>query len=173
MTEQAVEPAIKTAVRPQKRPGGLGAEPMTLADIEGEAHVRRQCGMDELDRVLGGGIVEGSVVLVGGDPGVGKSTLLLQVCGRLAGAGARVLYVTGEESARQIKLRANRLHVQADTLWILAENAMDDILARFEALQPSFMVVDSIQTVYRPELSAAPGSVSQVRECASLLLRAA
>lgn len=108
MTEQAVEPAIKTAVRPQKRPGGLGAEPMTLADIEGEAHVRRQCGMDELDRVLGGGIVEGSVVLVGGDPGVGKSTLLLQVCGRLAGAGARVLYVTGEESARQIKLRANR-----------------------------------------------------------------
>ena len=173
MTEQAVEPAIKTAVRPQKRPGGLGAEPMTLADIEGEAHVRRQCGMDELDRVLGGGIVEGSVVLVGGDPGVGKSTLLLQVCGRLAGAGARVLYVTGEESARQIKLRANRLHVQADTLWILAENAMDDILARFEALQPSFMVVDSIQTVYRPELSAAPGSVSQVRECASLLMRAA
>lgn len=146
---------------------------LLLSDIGDEAQARRSCGMEELDRVLGGGIVEGSITLVGGDPGVGKSTLLLQACGYLAGTGGRVLYVTGEESARQIKLRARRLSIDADSLWVLAENAMDDIEARFGELQPDFMVIDSIQTVYRPELSAAPGSVSQVRECASQLMRMA
>lgn len=146
---------------------------LRLAEIGDEAQARRGCGMEELDRVLGGGIVEGSITLVGGDPGVGKSTLLLQACGYLAETGGRVLYVTGEESARQIKLRARRLGIDADSLWVLAENAMDDIGVRFVELQPDFMVVDSIQTVYRPELSAAPGSVSQVRECASQLMRMA
>ena len=146
---------------------------LLLNEIDDDVQVRRSCGIAELDRVLGGGIVEGSVTLVGGDPGIGKSTLLLQTCGHLAEGGSRVLYVTGEESARQIKLRAKRLGVSADKLWVLAENAMDDIEARFQELQPDFMVVDSIQTVYRPELSAAPGSVSQVRECASQLIRLA
>lgn len=161
------------AAKPLKRPGGSGVPVLPLREIDDAAQTRQSCGIGELDRVLGGGIVEGSVTLIGGDPGVGKSTLLLQACGKLSETGARVLYVTGEESARQIKLRATRLSVQGDGLWVLAENAMDDIEARFQELQPDFMVVDSIQTVYRPELSAAPGSVSQVRECASLLIRLA
>ena len=160
-----------SAVKPMKRPAGSGQPMLLLSEIGDEAQARRSCGIGELDRVLGGGIVEGSVTLVGGDPGVGKSTLLLAACGHLAESGARVLYVTGEESARQVKLRARRLGVAADRLWVLAENAMTDIEARFLELAPDFMVVDSIQTVYRPELSAAPGSVSQVRECAALLTR--
>lgn len=170
MAEQVIEP--ETPAKTLKRPQGNGAAALELHEIKDEGQVRRACGIEELDRVLGGGIVEGSATLVGGDPGVGKSTLLLQACGHLAAEGARVLYVTGEESARQIKLRAGRLHVDARGLWILAENAMDDILERFMELKPDYMVVDSIQTVYKPELSTAPGSVSQVRECAASLIRA-
>ncbi len=173
LVEHMVETVAETQDKPMKRPGGMGMPARQLSEIDDEAQARRSCGIDELDRVLGGGIVEGSVTLVGGDPGVGKSTLLLQACGKLAEAGGRVLYVTGEESARQIKLRARRLHVETEGVWVLAENAMNDIVTRFEELQPDFLVVDSIQTVYRPELSAAPGSVSQVRECSSLLIRLA
>lgn len=174
LTEQSA-PALQAApaAKPLKRQGGTGMPVQLLSEIDDETQVRKSCGIEELDRVLGGGIVEGSMMLVGGDPGVGKSTLLLQVCGHLAEGGSRVLYVTGEESARQIKLRARRLEVQPDGLWVLAENALDDIEARFNELQPDFMVVDSIQTVYRPELAAAPGSVSQVRECAAQLMRMA
>ena len=174
MEEHTEEPKqAAPAAKALKRPAGAGAPALRLSDIDDDQSPRRQCGIDELDRVLGGGIVEGSVTLVGGDPGVGKSTLLLQACDRLAAQGGRVLYITGEESARQIKLRARRLGVSADSLWILAENAMNDIEARFAELSPDFVVVDSIQTVYRPELSSAPGSVSQVRECAQLLIRLA
>jgi DNA repair protein RadA/Sms len=129
--------------------------------------------MGELDRVLGGGVVEGSVMLVGGDPGIGKSTLLLQVSAYLANMGARVLYITGEESARQLKLRALRLGITAKELYILAENAMDAVEERFLQLQPAYVVVDSIQTMYRPDLSGAPGSVSQVRESAGVYMRLA
>jgi len=171
MFEQVATPDTPEKSKARKRPGGSGAPPLRLEDISEEAQARRSCGIEELNRVLGGGIVEGSVTLLGGDPGVGKSTLLLQVCGKLAEAGATVLYVAGEESARQVKLRARRLDLSSSHLWILAENAMDDIEERFHALAPDFCVVDSIQTVYRPEMSAAPGSVSQVRECASLLIR--
>lgn len=168
MQEHLPEPPVSG--KAQKRPGGNSSQMVQLHEIDDEQQDRRSCGISELDRVLGGGIVEGSVTLVGGDPGVGKSTLLLQVCGMLADAGAKVLYVTGEESARQIKLRARRLNVSPAGLWVLAENAMDTIQERFHTLAPDFCVVDSIQTVYRPEMSAAPGSVSQVRECASLLI---
>ncbi len=174
LQEFVPEPAAPAVgAKPLKRQGGAGLAPLKLSEIDDAAQERRSCGIGELDRVLGGGIVEGSVTLVGGDPGVGKSTLLLQACGNLAASGARVLYVTGEESARQIKLRARRLTVAADGLWVLAENALSDIETRFTELGPDFMVVDSIQTVYRPELSAAPGSVSQVRECAAQLARMA
>lgn len=173
MQEQTPVVTVAVAEKAKKRPGGTGSAARKLAEIGDDDAVRKRCGIDELDRVLGGGIVEGSVTLVGGDPGVGKSTLLLQVCDKLAAQGARVLYITGEESARQIKLRAKRLGVAADSLWILAENAMDDIEARFLSVAPDFAVVDSIQTVYRPELSSAPGSVSQVRECAQMLMRLA
>ena len=110
-------------------------------------------------------------MLIGGEPGVGKSTLLLQVCTYLAGKGKRVLYVTGEESARQLKLRANRLKVGECPMMVLAENAMDAVNAKLEALSPDYVVVDSIQTMYRPDMASAPGSVSQVRESTSMLMR--
>ena len=121
--------------------------------------------------MLGGGIVEGSLMLVGGEPGVGKSTLLLQVCARMARMGKRVLYVTGEESTRQIRLRADRLGVGHEEILVLAENAMDAIEEKLNTIQPDFAVIDSIQTMYRPDLASAPGSVSQVRESAAVLMR--
>ena len=164
-------PAAKDT--PLKHRPGTGSEAMPLNAISDEAQSRALTGMGELDRVLGGGVVEGSVMLVGGDPGIGKSTLLLQVSAHLAGAGGRVLYITGEESARQLKLRALRLGIHATELYILAENAMDAVEEKFQKLQPAYVVVDSIQTMYRPDLSGAPGSVSQVRESAGVYMRLA
>lgn len=161
----------EVAAKPNKQRGGTGASAQLLADVETGAEIHVHTGMDEFDRVLGGGIVEGSLLLIGGEPGVGKSTLLLQICANLSGLGKRVLYVSGEESARQIKMRAVRLGVAKKNLLVLAENAMDAIEAKLNELQPDYVVIDSIQTVYRPEMSSAPGSVSQVRECASLLMR--
>ena len=144
-----------------------------LFDIDERDSQRCTTGMEEMDRVLGGGAVEGSLVLIGGDPGIGKSTLLLQASGLLAGAGKRVLYVTGEESSRQIAMRARRLGIAAGELRVLAETDLERILAQCEAVQPDFLVVDSVQTVYRPEIHSAAGSVSQVRECTSALARVA
>ena len=128
-------------------------------------------GIGELDRVLGDGLVPGAVVLLGGEPGVGKSTLLLQICSMLAQAGKTVLYISGEESARQIKLRAKRVGAGHEGLLVLAENAMDEIEDKLEKTAHDLVIVDSIQTMYRPEMASAPGSVSQVRECASLFMR--
>ncbi|MCI5937749.1 MAG: DNA repair protein RadA [Eubacterium sp.] len=134
----------------------------------------RQCtGIGELDRVLGGGIVPGSLILVGGDPGIGKSTLLLQVCRALSQKAVKVLYVSGEESARQIKMRAERMGEFSDDLYLYAETSMGSILEQVEALQPTVMIVDSIQTIYEESVDAAPGSVSQVREITSTLLKTA
>ena len=153
-----------------QRPG-TGAAPLLLKDIPEDTTMRTPTGIGELDRVLGGGIVEGGLMLIGGDPGVGKSTLLLQVCANLAGMNRRVLYISGEESARQIKLRARRLEIETPGLYVLAENALDAIETRIREMQPDVAVVDSIQTMYRPEMASAPGSVSQIRESTSLLMR--
>jgi DNA repair protein RadA/Sms len=147
-------------------------KPLRLAEVAAAEEDRIRCGIAELDRVLGGGVVPGSFTLIGGDPGIGKSTLLLQAAGRLAGAGS-VLYVTGEESARQVKLRGERLGVAAGGLYLLAENALEAILERTRELRPAFLVVDSIQTVFTAALESAPGSVSQVRECAGRLMQVA
>ena len=155
---------------PRQRPG-TGAAAMLLSEIPEDETLRTTTGIGELDRVLGGGLVEGSLMLLGGDPGIGKSTLLLQVCANLSAQGRRVLYVSGEESARQIKLRAARLGIAGGSLYVLAENALDNVEQKLQSLQPDLMVIDSIQTMYRPELPSAPGSVSQIRECTSLLLR--
>ena len=175
MEEQAPQASVSQAapVKANKQRGGTGAKALRLDEIPEESAARASTGIVELDRVLGGGVVEGSLMLVGGDPGIGKSTLLLQVSEHLARQGARVLYISGEESARQIKMRARRLGVAADSLLILSENAMDAAEKRWEEIQPDYMIIDSIQTMYRPDMASAPGSVSQVRECASLLMRMA
>ena len=164
------DPKAAAKAAPKQRPG-TGAEAMLLTDIPEDETLRTTTGIPELDRVLGGGIVEGGLMLIGGDPGIGKSTLLIQVAAHLCQSGKRVLYVSGEESARQIKLRAARLGIAVPNLYVLAENALDNVEQKMQALQPDVMVVDSIQTMYRPELASAPGSVSQIRECTSLLLR--
>ena len=156
-----------------KRQPGTGNEPLELDEIPEDTMLRHLTRIGELDRVLGGGVVEGSLLLVGGDPGIGKSTLLTQVSANFAAQGHRVLYVSGEESARQIKLRANRLGASGKGLYILSENDMSAVEKQMGRIQPEFMVVDSIQTMYRPDMASAPGSVSQVREAASQLMRMA
>ena len=149
------------------------AEVTTLSSIEAADVARASTGIDELDRVLGGGIVEGGVVLIGGDPGIGKSTLLLQALDALERSGLETLYVTGEESGAQIALRARRLGLDGSQVAVLAEIQLEKILATLDARQPSVAVIDSIQTVYSDQLTSAPGSVAQVRECAAHLTRAA
>src|SRR5260221_11732776 len=141
-----------------------------LADVEAQEEPRRPTGIDELDRVLGGGLVKGAVVLIGGDPGIGKSTLLLQALAIL-GASCNAVYVSGEESAQQIALRARRLAVDASALNLLAEIQLEKVLSVLSAQKPDVAVIDSIQTVYSEALQSAPGSVAQGRECAAQLTR--
>ncbi len=144
----------------------------TLSEIDAADVERMPTGQEELDRVLGGGIVAGGVVLIGGDPGIGKSTLLLQALDAMSGS-MRVLYVTGEESGAQVALRARRLGLAGTHVRVLAEIQLERILATLETEQPAFCVIDSIQTVYSDQLTSAPGSVAQVRECAAQLTRTA
>ena len=146
--------------------------PQKLNEISESEGERIVTGTSELDRVLGGGIVKGSMVLVGGDPGIGKSTLLLQIC-KYLGDKNNVFYVTGEESAQQVKMRANRLGVTSERLTLLAETNLDTVIHHANNLKPDIMIVDSIQTMYRAEVSSAPGSVSQVREATHFLMRLA
>lgn len=149
------------------------AEPVALREIDLKEDARASSGLAELDRVLGGGIVEGSLVLVGGDPGIGKSTLLLQMCRNLAQKGMKVLYISGEESLRQIKLRAKRIGEFTDDLLLLCETSLGTIEQVIERQKPQAVIIDSIQTMYNEEISSAPGSVSQVRESTSVLLQIA
>src|SRR5262245_8507544 len=147
----------------------LSSEAKSLNQISTESVDRFASGTSELDRLLGGGIVPGSLTLLGGDPGIGKSTLVLQMLGAAART-APVLYLSGEESASQIKLRAERLGVSSERLFVLSENNLRNALKVIEKLRPKLLVVDSIQTVFLPELESAPGSLTQVRECAGKLL---
>ena len=146
---------------------------VTLSSVETNDDERMETGIRELDRVLGGGIVPGSLVLVGGDPGIGKSTLLLQVCQRLAAQGKKVLYISGEESLRQIKLRANRMGTFSDSLYLLCETNLATIRDAIENSKPDVVIIDSIQTMYNEEVSSAPGSVSQVRESTNIFMQLA
>ncbi len=148
-------------------------QPKTLSEIEMNQAARISTGMGELDRVLGGGIVQGSLVLVGGDPGIGKSTLLLQVCRNLSDAGKKVLYISGEESLQQIRLRAERMGSFTEHLLILCETDLQAIRETITRLQPQVVVIDSIQTMYNESVSSAPGSVSQVRESTGVLMQIA
>lgn len=143
----------------------------SIISIESDKEPRILTGIGELNRVLGGGIVPGSLVLVGGDPGIGKSTLLLQTSHALTTQGLRVLYISGEESVRQTKLRADRLGALSGELYVLCETNMESIEEAIDQIQPQFLVIDSIQTVYMPEVTSAPGSVTQVRECTTRFMR--
>ncbi len=144
-----------------------------INSIEPMSHQRMATKINELDRVLSGGIVYGSLVLLGGDPGIGKSTLLLQICQSIAGQGKTVLYASGEESAHQIKLRADRLKVTANNLYLIAQTNISVIEQAIRQLNPSLVIIDSIQTMHREEIASAPGSVSQVRECTSFFMKIA
>ena len=145
--------------------------PRRIADVDLSELPRFSTGSGELDRVLGGGLVQGSIILIAGDPGVGKSSLTLAVCAYVAKNNRRVLYVTGEESSRQIRMRAERLNALADELFICAENNFERITQHVEKVEPELLIVDSIQTIYKSDIESAPGSVSQVRECSAGLMR--
>lgn len=147
-----------------------GAKPIAYDEIESQDDVRVSSGITEFDRVLGGGVVPGSLVLIGGDPGIGKSTLLIQVADKLSTQDRRVLYVSGEESERQIKMRGERLGIEAKNLYLLPETNLEAILDEVERSTPGAVIVDSIQTVFSPKIESAPGSVSQVREVAGQFL---
>lgn len=169
------EPAAKKGVRGETAQDRMAArkKPAGLSQISMEERSRVLTGIGELDRVLGGGLVPGSLVLVGGDPGIGKSTLLLQVCRLLSLKGKRVLYISGEESLQQIKMRAQRIGEFSDDLKLLCETRLGDIEETMVQEKPEVVIIDSIQTMYREDVSAAPGSVSQVRESTGAFLRLA
>ena len=158
--------------RAKSAPVGGSRRPQKLSQVDTEGEIRFSTGMGELDRVLGGGAVGGSLVLVGGAPGIGKSTLLLQICSCLC-QGRKVLYVSGEESERQLKLRAQRLGVEPEGLYILSETQMTDILEAVNELQPDVLIADSIQTLYTDTNDSLPGSISQVKECTMILMNLA
>ena len=151
-------------------PVGMSRKPQKLRQVTSDGEIRFSTGMGELDRVLGGGAVLGSLVLVGGAPGIGKSTLLLQICNSLC-AGRKVLYVSGEESERQLKLRAQRLGVAPEELYILSETRLSDILESVEEIQPDILIADSIQTLYHEQNESSPGSISQVKDCTMSLMQ--
>lgn len=166
------EPVVKTSAGKVTKPSER-REPSKLSEVSVTNEIRMITGIHELDRVLGGGIVTGSLVLVGGDPGIGKSTLLLQMCQSLVADGHSVLYVSGEESVRQIKMRADRLGAFKNEMLLLSETDLDIVVETVQRLKPEVVIIDSIQTMYREEIGSAPGSVGQVRETTSALMRLA
>ena len=168
-----VEEKVSTGKRTAQEKTVRDAKIVPLTQVQTETEERIHTSMDELDRVLGGGIVPGSLILVGGDPGIGKSTLLLQVCRELAEKGQKVLYISGEESLRQIKLRAQRMGKFTDRVLLFCETSLEIIREVIEKEKPEIVVIDSIQTMYSEEVASAPGSVSQVREATNTLMQLA
>ncbi len=170
------EPVMRSAGISVKGGGAAGrgaAQPVSLSQVQAEDEQRRTTGINELDRVLGGGIVQGSLVLVGGDPGIGKSTLLLQMCRHLSGAGVNVLYISGEESLRQIRIRADRIGQFSKDLNMLCETDLSVIQDTLIKYRPQVVIIDSIQTMYSDTVGSAPGSVGQVREATNILMQLA
>ncbi|MGE5632806.1 MAG: DNA repair protein RadA, partial [Caulobacteraceae bacterium] len=168
-----VEEIEQKETQPQQKLLAVLSKPESLSDISVNIEKRLSTGVSELNRVLGGGIVNGSLVLVGGDPGIGKSTLLLQISNNIGCAGLKVLYISGEESTAQIKLRASRMDVKSGNIFLVSENNTQNVAAYISDLKPDILIVDSIQTMYNPDISSAPGSVSQVREATLGLMRIA
>ena len=149
---------------------GTETKPIAYGEIESQDDARTSSGIEEFDRVLGGGIVAGSLVLIGGSPGIGKSTIVIQMADKLSQLSGKVLYVSGEESEKQIKMRGERLGINAENLYLLPETNLENILAEVDKLKPEYVIVDSIQTVFSEKIESAPGSVSQVREVAGIRL---
>ena len=172
LNEEIRETAKAGTVKPERCMSSSYSKPMTINEISTDDEQRYFTGSKELDRVLGGGIVKGSLVLLGGDPGIGKSTILLQICNYL-GRMLKILYISGEESRRQIKLRAMRLDVNSDNLYILTETDVEVAAEYIRSEKPDLVMIDSIQTMNFTELSSSPGSVTQVRECTNILMRTA
>ncbi|MDR1101614.1 MAG: DNA repair protein RadA [Clostridiales bacterium] len=174
MFEQRLEPEVANPKTTARNDSLLFSKntPQKLDDIELVDDNRFTSGISELDRVLGGGIVTGSLVLVGGDPGIGKSTLLLQMC-QTAAVSDSILYASGEESQKQIKIRSQRLNINNKNLLLMSENNLDSILSAAKDLSPKILIIDSVQTIYKPDLTSAPGSVSQVREVTMSLMKLA
>ena len=168
MEEHVEKPAA--VGKAKSAPVGQSRKPQRIREVDSDGEIRFSTGMGELDRVLGGGAVAGSLVLVGGAPGIGKSTLLLQICAKLC-AERRVLYVSGEESERQLKLRAQRLGVAPEELYILSETRLSDVVEAVEQTQPDILIVDSIQTMYNEENDSSPGSISQVKDCTMTMMQ--
>ncbi len=168
-----VEEVEQKEAQAQQRLIGVLSKPESLMDISDNVQERLSTGNSELDRVMGGGIVNGSLVLVGGDPGIGKSTLLLQISNNIGMKGRKVLYISGEESAAQIKLRASRMDIRSGNIFLVSENNTDNVDIYVNDMKPDILIVDSIQTMYNPAISSAPGSVSQVREATLGLMKIA
>lgn len=168
---EAAKPASVTA-QASKRGADLSSKICTLSEISMSDDTRYHTGIGEFDRVLGGGLVKGSLVLIGGEPGIGKSTLLLQIC-QFLGEKYSVLYVSGEESARQIRIRAERLGVNTESLYILASTDAESVASTILASKPDIAIIDSVQTMCISQLNSSPGSVSQVRECTNLFMHTA
>ncbi len=172
--EETVKPSVaKTKGVSASKASGTYSAPQSLSEIEMKDEERYDTHIGELNRVLGGGLVKGSMILVGGDPGIGKSTILLQVAGNISGDGKQILYISGEESLKQIKLRANRIGSFSDSLKFMCETNLSNIEEAIIRNKPEIIIIDSIQTMYNENVSSAPGSVSQVRESTSVLLRIA
>lgn len=167
------EVAVRKDARGSFFTGGAAAKPMPITEVDAASFPRMETGMKEFDRVLGGGIVPGAMVLIGGDPGIGKSTLLLQAACSISGKYGRVLYVSGEESAAQTRMRAERLNRLHDEMLIMTETNLEAIIQTAAQLKPALLVIDSIQTMYSQDVPSAPGSVGQVRDCTAKLLRLA
>ena len=167
---------IQTNLKPQNiSPQGIAndTKPSLISDIHIGEEVRVSTNISEFDRILGGGLVQGSLVLIAGDPGIGKSTILLQTSGQLAKNGQKILYVSAEESASQLKLRANRLNIQSDNLYVYPQTNLESIRQQIEEIKPDTIVIDSIQAIYSQSITSSAGSVSQIRECCNILMQIA
>lgn len=173
MSEEVIKQTGKHRIAFAHTQSTVMSKPSSINHIETIQEPRIKTSLKEFNRVLGSGIVKGSLVLIGGDPGIGKSTLLLQVSSQLANQHYDVLYISGEESVKQTKIRADRLGIQAEKLYVLAETDLEFISKSIDEMKPAFVVIDSIQTIYRSDITSAPGSVSQVRECTAELMRIA